>query len=541
MQPAPPLLGSHDSADAQLLHTAPFSSSSSSAPAPADFAALGLSAWLVASVSQMGIHRPTSIQSACIPAVLSGRDVVGCAETGSGKTAAFALPILERLGKEPWGIAALVLTPSRELAFQIGEQFTAFGAPLHTRVVVVTGGVDLVTQGSAVAAVPHVVVATPGRLAHFLSSGATPPDLSRLGFLVLDEVDRLSDDTFAQDLGVILQRAAPSYPQCQTLLFSATLGVGLPKISQLRVSPKAFHFDAGSGGGAGSARSILLPATLRQEYLFKPADVKNAYLIHLLLRLGPLNLQIAAGSGAGGGGGSGARAPAAASKASKASRSVTGKDASAAGALLAGVGGEVEEDVVRARSILIFVSTCASAACVSELLKEFGIPCTALHSVMPQSARLGSLAKFKSELVRVLVATDVASRGLDLPAVDLVINYDVPRKAEDYVHRVGRTARAGRGGRAVTLVTQFETDLFVAIEKGALGGAKLPAIAEFLIAEKEVLARLSKVAVALEMAKTRLVEIGVAGALDSAKQRKAEGRESRRRLKEAAEGEGGSS
>ena len=522
----------------------------------ADFAALGLSKWLRASLSHMGLTRPTPIQCACLPPILAGRDAIGCAETGSGKTAAFALPILERLGQDPWGIAALVLTPSRELAFQISEQFTAFGAPLRLRVVTVTGGVDQVLQGGAVAALPHVLVATPGRLAHMLTSGPAPPDLSRLAFLVLDEVDRLADESFAPDLSVILARAAAAYPACQTLLFSATLGANVPRIAGLRISPLAFRFDSssGGGGGGGSARAMLLPATLRQEYLFIPAAVKNAYLIHLLLRLGPVDLQLAAagggasGSAAGGGSGRAPHRPAALKTvtgreaASGGSSSKPGKGAAAsasASASASAMDREHEEDLVRARSIIIFVSTCAAAACVTELCKELSIPCTALHSVMPQSARLGSLAKFRGEMVRVLVATDVASRGLDLPSVDLVVNYDVPRKAEDYVHRVGRTARAGRGGRAVTLVTQYEMELIVALEAGALGGARLPAIPDFLVVEKEVLARLGKVAAALEVAKSRLVEIGFAEALDTAQSRKGEASDARKASAAAAGAAGG--
>jgi ATP-dependent RNA helicase DDX49/DBP8 len=511
---------------------------SSAIAAPAgggsNFSALGLPSWLCAAARAMGLRKPTPIQGACIPAVLRGaRDVLGIAETGSGKTAAFALPILSRLGADPWGIAALVLTPSRELAHQIGEQFSAFGAGMGTRVAVVTGGGSLVGQAAALAALPHVVVATPGRLAHYVTGGASPPDLSRLAFLVLDEVDRLCDESMAPDLAAVLGSALRGGGAgVQVMCFSATAGAAaVEAVPALRARGSPLVLSVGGGVAAEPAVPLptpRLPPRLTQEYLFIPEAVKNAYLVHLLLTMGPATLEER--------GGGGKAPPVAAKKARRGDDASAAAAATSAAAASAAAAGGDAAPPPRARSLIVFASTCAAAQGISELCKELALPCAALHSVLPQGARLGAVAKFKGGLVPVLVATDVASRGLDLPCVDLVVNYDVPRAPADYVHRVGRTARAGRPGRAVTLVTQYEVALLQAIEARALGGAKLAPLPPHLAVERDVLARLSKVATALEVAKMKLEETGFNERLDRATERKKDGREERRAAR-GAEGE----
>jgi ATP-dependent RNA helicase DDX49/DBP8 len=514
------------------------------------FSSLGLPPWLCSAALAMGLHKPTPIQSFCVPAVLRGtRNVLGVAETGSGKTAAFALPVLARLGADPWGIAALVLTPSRELAFQIGEQFSAFGAGMGVRVAVVTGGGSLVGQAAALDALPHVVVATPGRLAYLLTNGASPPNLSRLAFLVLDEVDRLGDESMAPDVGTVLGAALRGGGAgVQVMCFSATAGaaaVAAVPALRARGSPEVFNCGGSGGGGDGGgggdrdgrvedlpAPPPKLPARLTQEYLFIPEAVKNAYLVHLLLTMGPVTLE--EGSGGGSKAPPAASAAAARKKRRAAAAAAAAAPPSSASAAATADGKAPSANPPRARSLIVFASTCAAAQGISELCKELALPCAALHSVMPQAARLGAIAKFKGGLVPVLVATDVASRGLDLPCVDLVINYDVPRAPADYVHRVGRTARVGRAGRAVTLVTQYEVALLQAIEARALGGEKLAALPPHLAAEREVLVRLSKVATALEVAKMRLEETGFNERLDDATERKREAREGRRAAREGA-------
>eukprot|EP00741_Cyanophora_paradoxa_P019107 tig00021122_g18449.t1 len=363
------------------------------------FMELGLDGWLVETVRNMGIARPTPIQENCIPPILEGRDVLGAAQTGSGKTAAFALPILQKLSEEPFGIFALVLTPTRELAFQIAEQFRAFGASIGLRDVVIVGGMDMMQQAIALAKRPHVVIATPGRLLDHMRSSSTA-DWSRLRFLVCDEADRLLAGNVAEEVAEVLARLPASR---QTLLFSATVSEALEELQQL--SPrKPFSYSAPSAGSTVEG--------LREEYMFMPAKVKDVYLAHLLRR---------------------------------------------------------HADT----TAIVFAPSCRACEYVALLLRELGTRCTALHSYASQPERLAALAKFKNGVVSVLVATDVASRGLDIPTVGLVVNYNVPAVAKEYVHRVGRTARAGRGGRAVTLVTQYDVALVQAIE--AFTGAPRPA------------------------------------------------------------------
>lgn len=239
----------------------------------ASWADMGLAPWVLKACRAMGFKRPTPVQARCIPAVLAGRDVLGCAETGSGKTAAFALPMLDRLSEDPYGVFGVILTPTRELAIQIAEQFAALGAPLGLRHAVVIGGVAMVDQAVELAKRPHVVIATPGRLWDHLR-GPCPPDLSKARYLVLDEADRLLYEGFEAHLGAILQ--AMTAPRRQTLLFSATMTTSLEELKSLtKVQPVLFDLT----------RARALPQSLLQQYLFMPAQVKTCYLVDLLQKL----------------------------------------------------------------------------------------------------------------------------------------------------------------------------------------------------------------------------------------------------------------
>jgi len=296
--------------------TAPSSSSSSSSSSHKNyddarsFAELGLCDWLCQSTTAMGFARPFDIQRACIPAILAGRDVLGCAETGSGKTAAFALPILHHLSQDPYGVFAIVLTPTRELATQIAEQFSALGAAMGVRVALVIGGMNMMQQAATLAQRPHVVIATPGRLRHHLESAA-PPAVGRALYLVLDEADRLMAPGFASELQVqwigrpcfypsLIIRTFPltlkivgngcwqtilgaMHPHRRTLLFSATMTKSLEELEKV-AGKEALRFDltaAGSGPGAEDGEAgagtgtggVKMPARLKQEYLFMPAQV----------------------------------------------------------------------------------------------------------------------------------------------------------------------------------------------------------------------------------------------------------------------------
>eukprot|EP00887_Chlorella_sp_A99_P002763 scaffold6.g2763.t1 len=376
-------------------------------PGTTSFRDLGLSEWLDKVCQSLGMREPTTVQRGTIPAVLAGRDVIGVAHTGSGKTAAFALPILQRLAKDPFGVFALVLTPTRELAFQLADQFRALGAGMSLKDCVVVGGLDMQQQAKALARRPHVVIATPGRLAALVAADAgLARAFVRARFLVLDEADRLLEPSFEAELATVLA-ALPA--ERQTLLFSATMTktlVALQARGGTALLRDAYHFQAYEG--------LQTAAKLREEYLFVPA--KECHLLSLLL-------------------------------------------------------------------------------------EELGIPCAGLHSHKPQRARLAALDRFKGGGVPILLATDVASRGLDIPSVDLVVNYDLPLLARDYVHRVGRTARAGRRGWSLSFVTQYDIELVQKIEE--LVGKQLE---KWEPEEKEVLKSITKVYAARRAASLRIEE-----------------------------------
>ncbi|ELT87384.1 hypothetical protein CAPTEDRAFT_162583 [Capitella teleta] len=395
------------------------------------FVDLGLNDWLVKQCEAVGMTRPTPIQLNCVPKILSGHDCIGCAKTGSGKTAAFALPILQKLCEDPYGIFALVLTPTRELAYQIGEQFSVLGKPIGLKEAIITGGRDMIDQGLLLAQKPHVVVSTPGRLADHLRTNADV-SLKKIAFLVMDEADRLLEDNFGEQLQTIFA-ALPK--KRQTLLFSATMTDTLKELEDVALN-KPFFWQ--------SKDKVATVDSLTQQYVLMPADVKDAYLMHIL-------------------------------------RKFTEENPSS--------------------SVMIFTNTCKYCQILGLVAKEVGLECVSLHSYLMQKIRLSSLAKFKSHQVKIMFATDVASRGLDIPTVDLVINHNIPNKPKNYVHRVGRTARAGRLGDAITMVTQFDVNLVHAIEDHI--NAKL---VEHKVDDDEVAKIVTEVSVARREAQIKLDE-----------------------------------
>ena len=372
----------------------------------ASFATLNVSPWLITSLAALEIKRPTGIQKACIPNILEGRDVIGGSRTGSGKTVAFTVPILQKWAEDPVGIFAVVLTPTRELALQIYEQIKAISAPQSLKPILITGGTEMRPQALALSKRPHVVIATPGRLAdHIMTSGAdTTIGLRRVKVVVLDEADRLlasGPGSMLADVETCLTALPPSEER-QTCLFTATL---TPEVMAIKALPRASHrppiFVCETDDG-----TISVPPTLKQTYLQVPLTYREAYLHTLLQTAGNL----------------------------------------------------------AKKSVIIFCNRTATANLMERLLRLLDHRVTSLHSVLPQKDRADNLARFRASAARILVATDVASRGLDIPEVDLVVNYDVPRNPDDYIHRVGRTARAGRKGEAITLVGQRDVGLFLAIE-----------------------------------------------------------------------------
>ncbi|KAJ2759028.1 putative RNA helicase, partial [Coemansia nantahalensis] len=447
-------------------------------PPMCTFGELGLSQWLVDTLRAMSIVQPTEIQRACVQPILDGRDVIGGAKTGSGKTAAFALPILQKLSEDPYGVFAVVLTPTRELAFQIAEQFEVLGKGANIKVVVAIGGVDMVAQALALSRRPHIVVATPGRLADHIERSADAVHFQRVRFLVLDEADRLLSDTFAPDLAVIMD-AIPR--QRQTLLFTATMTQSIVALRDRPADtpgkrPPFVHLCDTSVGTV---------ASLTQNYIFVPSHVKEAYLVHLLMT-NVAKLEKRSGRGL-----------------------ADDNDSSSGDS-----GGEDGATVGKDKSIIIFVGQCKAAEALRVMLFELGFRVTALHSKMPQQERLNSLGKFRAEAVRILIATDVGSRGLDIPSVEMVVNMHVPRDPDEYIHRVGRTARAGRGGRAITIMSERDIKLIHNIE--ARIGKQLE---ELPMSEREVLDGMGKVLTAKRAAALHLLDIDF-GARDRIRRQK---------------------
>lgn len=354
----------------------------------------------------MEITKPTAIQKGCIPAILEGKDVIGGSKTGSGKTVAFSVPMLQKWAQDPVGIFALILTPTRELALQIFEQVMAISAPQSLKAVLITGGSDMRSQALSLSRRPHVVVATPGRLAdHIMTSGQdTTLGLRRIRILVLDEADRLlvsGPGSMLPDVEICISALQPTHKR-QTCLFTATL---TPEVMALKSRPvrkdrpPIFVCEVDTS-------ELAVPSTLRQTYLQVPVTYREAYL-HILL--------------------------------------LTARNAAR-------------------KAIMIFCNRTATANLLERLLRLLDHRVTSLHSSLSQQDRISNLARFRASAARILVATDVASRGLDIPEVELVVNYDLPRNPDDYIHRVGRTARAGKEGEAVTLVGQRDVALLLAIE-----------------------------------------------------------------------------
>lgn len=358
---------------------------------------------------KIGFKRPTTIQEQSIPSALEGRDIIGLAQTGSGKTAAFALPILHRLMEDPQPYYAVVLAPTRELAIQIAEQFEGLGSVIGVKCAVVVGGVDMMAQAITLSRKPHIIVATPGRLVDHLEN-TKGFSLSKLKYLVLDEADRLLDLDFGTEIDKLL-KVIPR--ERNTFLFSATMTTKVAKLQRASLTDPV-KVEVSS--------KYATVSTLIQNYLFIPAKLKDTYLTYLLNDL------------------SGATA-------------------------------------------IVFVSTCANAQRLALMLRNLGFPAIPIHGQLTQAHRLGALNKFKAGERNILIATDVASRGLDIPAVDVVVNFDVPSHSKDYIHRVGRTARAGRSGKSITLVSQYDIEMYQRIEE--LIGKKLdlyPNVSEEAIA-----------------------------------------------------------
>eukprot|EP00768_Dysnectes_brevis_P003267 gnl/Dysnectes_brevis/2349_a2772_1464.p1 GENE.gnl/Dysnectes_brevis/2349_a2772_1464~~gnl/Dysnectes_brevis/2349_a2772_1464.p1 ORF type:complete len:479 (-),score=124.08 gnl/Dysnectes_brevis/2349_a2772_1464:74-1417(-) len=427
---------------------------------------------------------PTPIQQKTIPVILQGKSVCGIAATGQGKTAAFALPIIQRLVEDPFGIFAVVLTPTRELANQIHEQFEAFGAPFGVTSICLTGGESLSHGAAQLESAPHILVATPGRLAYSLSDEARSA-LGRARFAVLDEADRLLGDPRLRSQVATVLGALPPPAARASLLFTATL---TPELQTLAEQQNIAIMNT-------NRRPREIVATLRQEMLLIPQPIhKPVWLAWLLCtRFGLM------------------------------------PNCSETKVVL-------DEDVKgRAdRSAIIFAANVERTIHLEFCLRNLGFKVVGIHGMMKQRARMASMHKFKSGTAAILVATDVASRGLDIPTVDMVINFDVPSHPDDYVHRVGRTARIGRQGYTISLVERSDVDRVQQIE--AITESKLDTLTmirdysnggkDVPVSEDLVLTNfLSRVTKAGRESRLQMVEWDYFKKLDQRKERRAKDRE----------------
>jgi ATP-dependent RNA helicase RhlE len=359
------------------------------------FSALGLTPSLSLPLARLGYHEPTPIQTLAIPAVLTGGDLLARAQTGTGKTAAFGLPMIERLlaarrSAGPRSLRGLVLVPTRELAVQVHRALTTYAGAAPLRLTAIYGGVGMSAQIQSLKHGTDIVVATPGRLIDHMQRRTI--DLAAIEILTLDEADRMLDLGFLP----ALRRVAAALPRTrQTLLFSATLSDAVVRLSaEFTRSPARVDMSDGH----------VVAATVTHQVLTVAIDQKRAALTRVLTQ-------------------------------------------------------------EAASQALVFCKTKRGSDRVGEHLERAGIRAAVIHGNKSQGARTRALGDFKAGRVSVLVATDIAARGLDIAHLPLVVNYDLPLVADDYVHRVGRTGRAGRSGRAVSLVSPADSQVLRDIQR----------------------------------------------------------------------------
>jgi ATP-dependent RNA helicase RhlE len=360
-----------------------------------NFSQLGLAGAQLRICESLGYLNPTPIQTKAIPIILSGKDVIGCAETGTGKTAAFLLPIIQNLSvKARPGIRVLVLAPTRELALQIEKNYTELNHLKTNKSVLVIGGANIKTQIADLRRRATIVIATPGRLLDLTERGAI--DLSTVEVLVLDEADRMLDMGFLPAIRRVLAMLPTNR---QTLLFSATMSQTIESLARSTMKQPTLVEVSPRGRAAQMVEQTAYSVSLEN---------KTALLLNLLER-------------------------------------------------------ETEHDSLE--KVLVFARTRRGTERLSHILKARNHSVNRIHADRTQPQREAALRGFRDGHTRVLVATDIAARGLDVDAVSHVINYDVPSIPEDYVHRVGRTGRAGKQGKAITIVTPVDELSMKAIER----------------------------------------------------------------------------
>jgi ATP-dependent RNA helicase RhlE len=355
------------------------------------FKTLNLIPPLEKAIAKQGYTKPTPIQSKAIPDLLEGKDLIGIAQTGTGKTAAFVLPILQRMKEQyPRTLQTLVLAPTRELAAQIGESFSAYGEFLNFKHVVIFGGVNQGPQVNKISRGVDIIVATPGRLLDLMNQGEI--GLKNIEFFVLDEADRMLDMGFIHDIKKIISRLPEKR---QSLFFSATMSSEVNELAK-RLLKNPVHVEA-----AAQATTV---EKIKQYIFFVDQDSKSKLLLELLKQ-----------------------------------KHLT--------------------------KVLIFTSMKHRANKIALFLENNNIRADAIHGNKTQNARIKALSDFKTGKIKVLVATDIAARGIDIDDISHVINFDLPNEPESYVHRIGRTARAGEEGTSYSFCAADERDFLRDIEK----------------------------------------------------------------------------
>ncbi len=359
------------------------------------FHSLGLDANILQAINEAGYTEPTPVQAAAIPVAMTGQDIVGIAQTGTGKTAAFTLPILHQLSKQlatgPLeGIKALIIAPTRELVVQIEENIHAYAKHLPIKVAAIFGGVSERPQLAALRHGVHIIVATPGRLLDLMNQHEG--DFRGLGVLVLDEADRMLDMGFLPDIKTII-KSLPA--KRQTLMFSATLSKEIEALTaEFQHQPRIVQIGKRAN-----------PADTVSQFVYEvPKHLKRSLLLHLIIQPG-------------------------------------------------------------FKTVLVFSKMKYDADRLANYLKEYGVKTATLHSNRSQNQRIRALKDFKAGLVQVLVATDIAARGIDVDGITHVVNFDFPVQPEDYVHRIGRTGRAQAIGDAISFVTPYDRNLLNNLER----------------------------------------------------------------------------
>ncbi|MCA9375919.1 MAG: DEAD/DEAH box helicase [Candidatus Doudnabacteria bacterium] len=356
---------------------------------PTTFEEMDISPKLKAILAEKGFTTPTPIQAQAIPSGLSGTDMIGIAQTGTGKTLAFSIPTIQRIGKD--GGKGLILLPTRELALQVDEELQKIGGKIGLRTAVLIGGANMGRQKDMIRKNPHIIIATPGRLIDHLEQRSIK--LDSVSVLVFDEADRMLDMGFAPQINRILEMV-PSPEQRQTLLFSATMPEEITRIAETHMRlPVRIEI----------ARAGTTSENVEQE-LYVVAKTDKQQLLEELLR-------------------------------------------------------EYQG------SVLVFSRTKHGAKRINRKLRDAGFTSDEIHGNRTLGQRKSALSGFKSGKYRVLVATDIAARGIDVKGIELVINFDLPTQAEDYVHRIGRTGRAGHEGRAISFAMPDEGKEVMAIQR----------------------------------------------------------------------------